>query len=157
VLRLIIIAIALAFGAYRGMHPATKARTVTGANGQVTVQADGTDPRLKAAAQEAARRWPEFAAAFATRGPDDVFLVKHRFKAGRTGGEHMWLRVTSVTAATVAGELVDEPVNNIGLKMGDSATIPIAEVEDWGFKVGDGPAVGDFSGPVLDAMQKESK
>lgn len=94
-------------------------------------QIDKNDPRVAAAKAEAQRRWPEFEAAFKARDPKRAYAVKSPFPTKDGSSEHMWVQVRSIDGEKITGELDNDPVDDVGLKAGDSVTLKLADVEDW--------------------------
>ncbi len=112
--------------------------------------ADASDPELAAAAQEARRRWPEFAAAFqARRG--EAHSVKAPFVEGEHV-EHMWIAVEEISDTHVTGTLGNDPQYILSLKEGQRVSVPVEQVEDWLYTQR-GEMVGGLSVKVL--MERE--
>ena len=88
------------------------------------------DPRLNAAAAEAARRFGEFLAAFNARGPADTFAVKVPF-ADDHGREFMWVSVAAVDATHIVGTLDNRPAFVRAVHAGEDVRVPRAELNDW--------------------------
>lgn len=127
-------------------------------NGQWVIRAVKQDERLLKAAQEAQRRWPEFAAAFAKKEANVAYAVKLPFKVRDSEkSEHMWIQVTSIDGTTITGELNNEPINDIGLTPGDSVTASLDQIEDWLIGRGKGNLTGGFSIPVLEQIEREAQ
>jgi uncharacterized protein YegJ (DUF2314 family) len=68
----------------------------------------------------------------------------------------MWVSVTGINGRQVSGTLVDQPDDDIGLKERDLVTLSPDQIEDWNYEE-NGSLVGNFSGPVLDAIEAEQK
>jgi uncharacterized protein YegJ (DUF2314 family) len=111
----------------------------------ITMEED--DARLRAAAEEARSRWPEFVAAFRKRDEDQPFSVKVPFRDGDEV-EWMWVTVLDITDETLEGNLGNAPVNLHNIREGDHVRIPISSIADWGYLVDD-KMVGGFSLKVL--------
>jgi uncharacterized protein YegJ (DUF2314 family) len=108
------------------------------------VQLGADDPGLVAAAAEAKRRWPEFVAAFNEHRPGRKCAVKYSAPIKGGGAEHIWIMVTALGSGTISGTLGNNPVEDIGLNLGDAVTIQTGDVKDWLFT--DGQAMtGGFS------------
>lgn len=106
------------------------------------------DALLEAATQEARRRWPEFAKAFADRNSDSRgFAVKAPFRDGEEV-EWMWLEVTSISPDVVEGNLGNRPGLVKNVREGDLLRVPITIISDWIYLEGK-RHVGGFSIPVL--------
>jgi uncharacterized protein YegJ (DUF2314 family) len=106
------------------------------------------DPGLVAAAAEAKRRWPEFVAAFNERRPGRQCAVKYAAPIKGGGDERIWVMVTALGSGTISGTLANDPVEDIGLKLGDAVTIRTDDVEDWLFADGES-RTGGFSVATL--------
>lgn len=132
-------------------------RTPAGEKGNLS-HAPAGDPRLAEAAAEARQRWPEFAAAFAKNEPNVAYAVKMPFPIrGTDSFEHMWIQVTSIKGNTITGDLNNEPIKDVGVKLGDSVTTTVDEIEDWLIGRGKGNITGGFSLKVLEQIQNENK
>lgn len=122
--------------------------------GEVPVmEASGDDPRMKAAVAEANRRWPEFAAAFQQRRPDQNFAVKFPFEDGEHL-EFMWVTVTGIDGDTVSGRVDNEPVDVRTVRLGSRVRIPRQRLNDWIFTDGE-EMHGGFTIKVIQEMQGE--
>jgi uncharacterized protein YegJ (DUF2314 family) len=115
----------------------------------------GDDPRMKAAEAEAMKRWPEFAAAFKRRQPNQGFAVKAKFTEGKTT-EWMWVEVDSMTADAITGRVDNDPVDVHNVKLGDTVTRKRSEIDDWIYKDSAGMH-GGFTSKVLQQIDDERK
>jgi uncharacterized protein YegJ (DUF2314 family) len=111
------------------------------------------DPRMVAAIVEARKRWPEFVAAFQASGPEG-FAVKATFSDNEVE-ESMWVKVQSITADQIIGELANAPMELKQIREGDSVTVAVAQVLDWGYGNGD-QIEGLFTQKVLEKAAEES-
>lgn len=110
-------------------------------------QIQSDDPRMQAAVTEARRRWPEFAAAFESRKPDQLFAVKSPF-SDQDHTEFMWLRVTGIENDVIYGILDNDPVDVSTVKSGDRVRVNVADLNDW--MIGDDQSLrGGFTVKVL--------
>ena len=109
------------------------------------------DEALAAATAKAKERWPEFLAAYEERTPDDSFGVKVPITAGGNT-EHIWVAVTGLEPEYVHGTLGNDPLDLGDLKFGSVVEVPVDDVEDWYYTIGDVEPVGIFS---LKAVTKE--
>ena len=107
--------------------PACK-KKIEGGN---VVQLGADDPGLAAAAAEAKRRWPEFVAAFNEHRPGRKCAVKYSAPIKGGGNEHIWIIVTALGSGTISGALGNDPVEDIGLNLGDAVTIQTGDLKDW--------------------------
>lgn len=105
------------------------------------------DPRMKAAVDEARRRWPEFLAAFESRKPDQMFAIKSPF-TDADDTEFMWLQVTGIENDVIYGILDNDPVDIGTVKSGDKVRVQVADLNDWIFGEG-GSIKGGFTIRVL--------
>ena len=127
-----------------------------------TVVDVGDDPRIAEATAEAKQRWPEFVAAYNSRKPGMAFHVKAGFpiRSG-PGNEHLWLSVDQITPTHVTGEVNNQVQFDIGLKLGDAVTVPVAEIEDWLYvikaKNGEPIMTGGFSVKVIEEIQRSQE
>jgi uncharacterized protein YegJ (DUF2314 family) len=105
--------------------------------------ADGEDPRMIAAVNEARQRWPEFERSW--RGAEDrnAYIVKVPFADGDYV-EHMWVTPTAIEGTTVKGVLMSQPFNLARPRQGDEVTFSTEELTDWIYAQ-DGKAIGGFT------------
>jgi uncharacterized protein YegJ (DUF2314 family) len=101
------------------------------------------DPRLKAAVDEARRRWPEFVMAFEKCQPSQTFAVKTLFRDGEQG-EWMWVHVSSIKDDTIEGRLENKPASVHNVREDDQVTVKASEIGDWAYQDGE-KLVGGFS------------
>lgn len=100
------------------------------------IQISGEDPELKAAVEEARRRWPEFVNALSRREPGQNFGVKAPItREGLT--EYIWISVDKLEGDTIQGRIDNDPVNLGDLKSGDAISVSVDEVNDWVFSNGE--------------------
>ncbi|WP_121258678.1 DUF2314 domain-containing protein [Nocardioides ferulae] len=73
-------------------------------------------------------------------------MVKAAFPGapGEPGTEHLWVEVESFDGVTVAGPVLNEPIENSAPSAGTPVEIRLADVEDWLYSV-DGKACGGFT------------
>jgi uncharacterized protein YegJ (DUF2314 family) len=112
------------------------------------------DPRMKAAAAEAQRRWDEFAQAFKNRRPRQGFAVKVAFHDGAST-EFMWVEVATIEGGTIRGNLSNDPQMVKNVRSGDAATVKRRDVTDWIYSDG-AEMVGGFQTKVLQQIERES-
>ena len=110
------------------------------------------DPAMKAAVAEARERWPEFAEAFAKRGNDDAFSVKAPVTVGGNT-EFIWIEVTGLEPEYIHGKLGNEPVALEGLQLGSVVEVPVADLNDWFYAIGEAEPVGLFTVKVVQEAQ----
>ena len=130
--------------------PACK-KKIEGGN---VVQLGADDPGLVAAAAEAKRRWPEFVAAFNEHRPGRKCAVKYSAPIKGGGYEHIWIMVTTLNSGTISGTLGNDPVEDIGLNLGDAVTISTGDVKDWLFTDGQSMTGGFSIATLRDAADK---
>jgi uncharacterized protein YegJ (DUF2314 family) len=111
------------------------------------------DPEIKAAGEEARRRWPELVSAWEKRDDAQRFFVKTAFPAG-DDTEHMWIRVHALSDEKADGTLDNDPELVKGLRAGDAVNVPLAAIEDWLYLDPDGKPIGGFTTRVLEKRQK---
>jgi len=117
------------------------------------VAVDGEDPRMQAAVDEARRRWPEFVAAFETRGPEH-FSVKSPITAGGNT-EFIWIEVTAIENDTILGTLANDPMDLGRLKLGSRVRTSAAELNDWIFFDEKDAMHGGFTIKVVEDISRE--
>jgi uncharacterized protein YegJ (DUF2314 family) len=114
------------------------------------------DPRMKAAIDEARRTFDTFREHWATRGPQDAYLVKAPIRDGKNS-EIIWIEVTGLEPDYVHGTLANAPVNVEGHRLGDLIEVPIADLYDWGIaKQGADAPLGLFTEKVVREVQQEA-
>lgn len=115
---------------------------------------DSEDPRLKAAVEEARRRYREFVEAFKARAGENFAVKAPIRRGGRT--EFIWVKVVGFEPTVVHGELANDPVDLGGLKLGDRVEVPVEDVADWVY-LRDGAPVGLFSQAAIRAIHDEKR
>ena len=116
----------------------------------------GDDPRFKAAEAEARRRWPEFVVAFSKREPNVAYAVKAKFTDGQTN-EWMWVQVKSITGNTVTGVLDNEPIDVKNVRVGQTVTKTLAEIDDWIVGRDGRIAQGGFTTKAMEQIEAERR
>lgn len=121
------------------------------------IAADTEDPRLVAATADARANWPVFVSVWQERDGDEHFAVKVGLKTSGDDIEYIWLTVDGIdaSAGVIDGKLGNEPVGDIGYKLGDPVQVPSSEVLDWIIVEPDGAISGGFSIPALLEIEKE--
>ena len=116
------------------------------------VEVSEDDPRMKKAVAAARDGWPGFVAAYEA-GAGENFAVKAPVtRSGNT--EFIWITVTAIEGETIYGELANDP-NDLGpLRLGSKVTVPVADLNDWGYVDADGNFKGGFT---LEAMRKAAR
>jgi uncharacterized protein YegJ (DUF2314 family) len=112
------------------------------------VPGDADDADLKAATEEARRRWPEFAAAFAAKQKDQMFAVKAPFKEDDFT-EFMWIKVQKIEDEYLSGVIDNDPVNLKKYKRATRVRLRIKALSDWMYTDGDN-IIGGFTNKALD-------
>ena len=92
------------------------------------------EKRMDAAISEARESLRTFEAALEAREPGtDAFAVKKGFQYGTDGTEYIWLTDVSRTDDGFVGRVDNEPVDAVGISLGEMVTVPRADVVDWMF------------------------
>lgn len=105
------------------------------------------DPRLKAAEDEAKKRWPEFVRAFREK-TGQRFAVKGRLVEGENA-EYAWLSISDVDDKLVHGTLANATVDLKGFEFGQDLHIKLDDVDDWLYVGPDKQPQGGFTQKVL--------
>jgi uncharacterized protein YegJ (DUF2314 family) len=111
------------------------------------------DPRMVAAVAEAQQRWPEFVEAFENRRGQNFAIKAPVTKGGQK--EFIWITVNRIEGNLIHGTLDNDPLNP-DLKAGDAIKVPLQELNDWAYSVGEN-SVGPFTLKVLQAAVRESR
>jgi len=108
------------------------------------------DPRMVEAVEEALRRWPEFVEAFHARddSADERFIIKAEFSEGKRS-EFMWVSVTRIDGNGVAGVLMNDPHELVGVHRGQTVEVQSDQLNDWLYPLPDGDVAGGFTLKVL--------
>jgi len=123
---------------------------------EVVVGVSNDNPEMKAAREEAVKRFPEFLAAFNKRKIGDAFAVKVGFPVrNSTEHEYMWILVRKIQGHVLSGTLESEPVSDVGLKYRDEVSANRADIHDWMYAAKGEEPVGGFQSEVLRKLQKE--
>lgn len=92
------------------------------------------DDRMDAAISEAESTLDTFVAALkASSEGTDGFAVKKGFTYGTDGKEFIWVGDVSFDGSGFIGTINNEPVNPVGVKLGQKVTIARDAVVDWMF------------------------
>ncbi len=112
------------------------------------VDIDSDDSRMKAATEEARRRWSEFVTVFSDEASDKSnFSAKFPFKEGDST-EFIWVNVDRIEDGFVYGRLGNDPVYLKSYKLGDKVSAPISELNDWIYFLND-EMIGGFTVKIL--------
>ena len=133
--------------ALRTEHPVT-ALTQTPPSKVPVVPGDANDADLKAATEEARRRWPEFVQAFAGKKEEQIFAVKAPFKDGEHT-EFMWIKVLRIEDEFLQGVIDNDPVQVKKFKRGTRVRLRAKALTDWMYTDGD-DIIGGFTNKALD-------
>jgi uncharacterized protein YegJ (DUF2314 family) len=106
------------------------------------IQVADDDPLMKKAVATARRDWPKFVAAFEAKAGEN-FSVKAPVTAGGNT-EFIWIEVTTIEGDRIYGKLGNEPGNLGSLELGSKVSVPVADLNDWGYLDG-GKMVGGFT------------
>lgn len=110
------------------------------------VQIADDDPRMKAAVEEARRRWPEFLAAFNSRAGEH-FAIKAPVTVEEET-EFIWIEVERIEGSTIHGHLANDPVALGEMKIGDAVSVSLEKLNDWNYMNGS-ELKGGFTVQVL--------
>ncbi|MBN1911856.1 MAG: DUF2314 domain-containing protein [Pirellulales bacterium] len=109
------------------------------------------EDRMDAAIAEAKSTLDTFVTALkAKKGSDKLFSVKKGFKYG-TGDddiEYIWISDVRLAGDGFQGKLGNEPVNSIGVKLGQNVKVARDEVVDWMY-MSDGKLQGGYTTVAL--------
>ena len=81
------------------------------------------------------------------RARQQTFAIKAPFTNGKET-EYMWLLVSAIGEETVTGTLDNEPIYVRNVRVGETVTVSIDQVNDWLYTDG-GELVGGFTNEVL--------
>lgn len=133
-------------------HPLT-ALTETPPSKVPVVPGDADDADVRAATDEARRRWPQFANAYAVKRPDQIFAVKMPFQ-DREFIEFMWIKILKIEDEYLQGIIDNDPVNLKKYKRGMRVRVRVKALTDWMYTDGD-RLIGGFTNEALGAAQRE--
>ena len=68
----------------------------------------------------------------------------------------MWVEVDSMTADSITGRVDNDPVDVHNVKLGDTVTRKLSEIDDWIYKDSAG-LHGGFTSKVLQQIEDERK
>jgi uncharacterized protein YegJ (DUF2314 family) len=111
------------------------------------IEVEADDPEMVEAMEAARRSLSEFRAELSKNDPAAYLGLKARFEDGELV-EHIWLTNVRESEAGFVGEINNEPLNLTNLRLGQSVSVPTAEVSDW-FVIRDGVLRGGFTIRVL--------
>src|SRR5258705_12867591 len=116
------------------------------------------EPRLARATARAQARLPEFIEMLRQQPRGVRFFVKAAFnRSDGKGHKHMWVRVTQLDGDAFVGILDSDPHEKVAVSIGDTARIPVGDIEDWFYDRNARKRVGEFSAPVLDQIERENQ
>ncbi len=133
----------------------TASRSHPRSSSPTAIETEGNDPRLRAARDQAIRRWPEFVAAFNEHKAGRSCVVKYPFPVKGGGKEHIWVDVEAIDGTSIRGRIANEPDYEIGHTYGDEVTIGAGGISDWMYSDGDDHH-GGFTIPVLEQIEAEN-
>jgi uncharacterized protein YegJ (DUF2314 family) len=110
------------------------------------------DPLMQEAVAKARREWPAFVAAYEARAGEN-FSIKAPVTHG-DNTEFIWISVTSIEGERVYGTLANDPVDLGPLKLGSKVSVPIADLNDWGYIDRAGNMAGAFT---VEAVQQAAR
>ncbi len=119
------------------------------------VSVDSDDEEIRAAKEEAQRRFDEFVRAFEARAGSQ-FSVKAPVRYDDRV-EHIWIEVDAIEGGVIYGALANDPHDLGPLKVGDRVRVRVDEVEDWCYVDENDELVGGFTIPILAKRLKERR
>ncbi len=118
----------------------------------VRVSAD--DPAMQLAVATAKERWPEFLEAFQNRVSNEGFAIKAKVTVGDSS-EFIWIDVVGIEPHYVHVNLANDPVELGDLRLGSRVEVPLEDLCDWCYFVGEQP-VGLFTLEAIKMSQGKS-
>ncbi len=116
------------------------------------IEVSSDDPLMKQAVEQARQAWPKFVAAYEAKDGQN-FAVKAPLTHG-DNTEFIWISVTAIEGDRIYGELANDPGNLGPLKFGSKVSVPLADLNDWGYLDAQGQLTGGFT---VKAVQKASR
>jgi uncharacterized protein YegJ (DUF2314 family) len=95
------------------------------------------------AVEQARQAWPQFVAAYEARNGQNFSVKAPVTHADHT--EFIWISVTAIEGDRIYGELANDPGNLGSLKLGSKVSVPIADLNDWGYLDSQGQLTGGFT------------
>ena len=123
----------------------------TGGLGHPVALVAEDDPEMDAAMETARASAREFMARAAAPAPGEWgFSVKAPFTASGGFREHIWINDLTVRDGRIHGTVGNEPVADVGVKIGDPVSFAPEEISDWMYIEND-LVVGAYTTRVLRA------
>ncbi len=116
------------------------------------LEVSSDDPLMKQAMEKAHETWPEFVAAYEKNAGENFSVKAPVSHGGNT--EFIWISVTALEGERIYGELGNDPAGLGPLKLGSKVSVPVADLNDWGYMDSQGNLVGGFT---IEAVQKASR
>jgi uncharacterized protein YegJ (DUF2314 family) len=92
------------------------------------------EQRMEAAISEARSTLPTFIEALESRDEDrDAFAIKKGFPYGEDGEEFIWITDVRRSGDGFVGRVNNEPVNAVGVELGETVHVARDELADWMF------------------------
>lgn len=98
----------------------------------ITVESE--DPIISKAIDSARSNWSEFETHFRQMEGDTSTLAKFAFPFevnGKSGREHMWIKVAEIAGEEVKGELLNAPIHRTDLQEGQAVSCQLSALSDW--------------------------
>ena len=103
------------------------------------------DDRMDAAISEAKSSLNKFITALEAHAPKTGgFAIKKAFVHGDGQKEFIWISEVRLADGVLEGEIGNEPVNDIGVALGETVRVKQEEVEDWMF-MSEGRLTGGYT------------
>ena len=140
----ILVAFALVFAA----TPALAQKPQAGAVEDTVVGYHETDARMNAAIDQARALLPLFLQEFRNSGAPGAFTVKAGLRTSDGGREHIWIGDLHYEGEQLVGNLINEPYDLPGMRLGSRVEIAQDEISDWSIATPDG-VYGGFTTRVM--------
>jgi len=116
------------------------------------IEVSDDDPLMQQAVAKARQDWPKFVAAYEESAGENFSIKAPVTHSGNT--EFIWITVTSIEGERVYGTLGNDPADLGPLKLGSKVSVPVAELNDWGYIDAEGKLAGGFT---VEALQRAAR
>lgn len=125
------------------------------ASAPAKIAIDDKDARMRAAAEEARRRWPEFVEAVSSGNKKQKCIAKTGYPLPDGNLEYLWITVTQINASQVTGTVNTRPTYAVDIQKDQTLTVESSSITDWIVAEGKSIKAGNFQSEVIRKIREE--
>lgn len=125
------------------------------ASAPAKIAIDDKDARMRAAAEEARRRWPEFVEAVSSGNKKQKCIAKTGYPLPDGNLEYLWITVTQINASQVTGTVNTRPTYAADIQKDQTLTVESSSITDWIVAEGKSIKAGNFQSEVIRKIREE--